>query len=792
MTKWIARRWFEACTAVAVLGVTGSGAGAGAAERHVIDAAHLRDEHVQKAIEAIVDELHDRKQPRRFWEPPKTPTGESAQRGGYTALTVLALLYAGQTYQDPRLRGAVSYLEKLGMNGTYAVTVRASIWAKLPPRFEPRLVADTQWLIDGFSETAGGWNYRQEPNTTRRDNSITQYGALALWEAAKRGVNIDRRYWQMLEDRFLDMQLADGGWNYAGDGPATGSMTAAGLATLFITQDFLHADEFLTAGSTHDTRHQQGIDRGLEWMRANFSPRQNPGRDEYFFYYLHGVERVGLASGYKYLGSHDWYRQGAAEVTRRLCEWDPATRTMTVHQTIGGDGRAAVIRVRHLAFGLLFLSRGRVPVAINKLQDPSLAWNNRPRDVANLTRWIADDTETALNWQIVSLDAEPHEWLDAPVLYLASHQRLPWLDATARDRPESTELDKLKRYLDLGGMIFAVNEGSGRGFADSIEKAGRLMYPNYEWRTLRADHWAYSLHREVKAGRPTLRGLSNGVRELVVLSRASDFSATFQGRRTSRPSHYATAANVYFYASEMNRPRPRLARHFSAASVNENEPNGAGAADGFATIIHASHRGNWNPEPQALAVFGAVVAESGAGGAGGAVEIADHPLSAIDVLKRSPTLVVVNGIDAHDFTGPERKAIGAYVEAGGVILFETPGGRGDFTRSAEAVCTEIFGQPVRSLLRNRIITAEGLAGGVRLSRLDYRPFAFEVFSARETRPRLRAIFVNGQPRVLFSREDISHGLLDQPVWGVAGYSPESARNLLGNILLHAKLLREDG
>ncbi len=81
---------------------------------------------------------------------------------------------------------------------------------------------------------------------------------------------------------------------------------------------------------------------------------------------------------------------------------------------------------------------------------------------------------------------------------------------------------------------------------------------------------------------------------------------------------------------------------------------------------------------------------------------------------------------------------------------------------------------------------------MRLSRLDYRPFAFEVFSARETRPRLRAIFVDGEPRVLFSREDISHGLLDQPVWGVAGYSPESARNLLGNILLHAKLLREDG
>ena len=32
-------------------------------------------------------------------------------------------------------------------------------------------------------------------------------------------------------------------------------------------------------------------------------------------------------------------------------------------------------------------------------------WNQRPRDVANLARWIGDQNEHYLNWQIVNLKA---------------------------------------------------------------------------------------------------------------------------------------------------------------------------------------------------------------------------------------------------------------------------------------------------------------------------------------------------------------------------------------------------
>lgn len=782
------------------------------AAQSTLTAPQLTDEHIQKAITAIVNELVSRKQPERFWDPEKVPVGESTrQKGGYTALSVLALLSAGQSYQDPRLRDAVDYLAGFTMEGTYAVTLRTGVWARLPARYSANLSRDAQWLFDGFSQQSSCWDYVQDPRTKYQDNSIRQFGALALWEAAKRGINVDRNLWQKLEDAYISMQQPDGGWNYRGDGPATGSMTAAGLATLFITQDFLHASESIKLGQAKTPAHQLAIERGLQWMDEHFSPTENPGKNTYFYYYLYGVERVGLASGYATFGNRDWFRLGAAELIDRLCKWDEATATFSIHRRTRGDGRAGTIKVDDLAFGLMFLSRGRVPVAINKLAFDG-AWNNRPRDAANLTRWIADHTESQLSWQIVRLSGEPERWLDAPLLYIASNEPLPMLreapssadefvneareflrrrsageipmDARPPARPEfagSADLDKLKRYLDLGGMIFALNEGPSQSFATSIEKAGRLMFPQFEWHTVPEDHWAYTVLLPVKSRQPPLKVLSNGVRDLIVLSPAGDLPAVFQANETKNEAVFQTAANVYFYASEVNRPRPRLAhhRHESGTSPATQPLSGP-------TIVRAIHEGQWKPEPLALNVFADVMRFD----RGMDITIVDHPLAMIAALDSPPALVIVSGIEAHTFTEAQTAAIKAYVESGGVILFETPGGRGEFAASAERMMQELFGQAPSPLGNSRIITGLGLPDAANLARVDYRPYSLQTFATRENSPRLRGIVINGEPLVLLSAEDISNALLDQPCWGVSGYSPQSARDLLANVVQHAIALRQ--
>src|SRR6185503_1301932 len=99
--------------------------------------------------------------------------------------------------------------------------------------------------------------------------------------------------------RFIKNQLADGGWNYMGTSETTGSMTAAGLTVLFITQDYLHAKDALQLGGERGQPYQKSLDLGLQWMDKNFSATDNPGRAGHYFYYMYGVERVGMASGYK-------------------------------------------------------------------------------------------------------------------------------------------------------------------------------------------------------------------------------------------------------------------------------------------------------------------------------------------------------------------------------------------------------------------------------------------------------------------------------------------------------------
>lgn len=787
-----------------------------------INAANLTDEHVRKAIDALVDALYSKKAGERVWEPEKPPPGDSTrQGGGYTALVTLAMLAAGQTYQDPRLRDAIDFLERFSMDGTYAVSVRTSVWSRLPPKFRDRLEADTQWLLAGFSETIGGWDYEQNPRAKRKDNSIRQFGALALWEAAKRGAKIEPRYWQRLEDAFLDMQLADGGWNYTGEGPATGSMTCAGLATLFITQDLLHAQESVKVGNDKVGRHAEAIDKGLKWMDEHFSATENPGKNTWIYYYLYGVERVGLASGYKTFGGKDWFREGAAEIIKRLLKWDDKTKKFAVNDNAFGSGRGSRIRIDDFAFGLMFLSRGRVPVAVNKLQfdgegegsGGSGAWNNRPRDVANLVAYLREESESDLAWQIVKMSDGPERWLDAPMLYVASHQQLPFMknlefdvnewvkqakdfirqraagelpmDAKPPERPQIAELDALKRYLDLGGTIIALAEGGGRPFADSVEKAGLLMYPQYEWKDLPETHWAYTIHTQQKTRRPPLKSLSNGVRDLIILSPSGDLPAALQVNDTTKKAQdFATLANLYFYASELNRSRPRLEQH-AAFAEGEAGGGGDGGGDGDVLVVRAVHEGNWKPEPRALDVFAAWLRDSRSIN----IVIADQPLAKIGELDPKPTLVIVSGIDKIALSETQKAAIKTYVEAGGVILFETPGGSkvAQFSPAAEQACADLLQRPVESIARTRVITGERIEGAVDCTKVEWRPYALQVFGSRDAAPRLQGISLNagGQPQLVFSREDISNGLLNQPCWGVVGYSSKSARDLLANILQHA-------
>ena len=73
--------------------------------------------------------------------------------------------------------------------------------------------------------------------------------------------------------------------------------------------------------------------------------------------------------------------------------------------------------------------------------------------------------------------------------------------------------------------------------------------------------------------------------------------------------------------------------------------------------------------------------------------------------------------------------------------------------------------------------------GAPIEKLSYRLATGRVRTLTE--PRLRTIIHQGRLAIIFSREDLTAGLLGYPCWGLSGYVPESAFELMRNIVLYA-------
>ena len=174
------------------------------------------------------------------------------------------------------------------------------------------------------------------------------------------------------------------------------------------------------------------------------------------------------------------------------------------------------------AFALLFLARGRHPVLFNKLQYPG-GWNPRPRDLANLTRWISTTFESVVTWQIINLTVPVTEWHDAPVLYISGAVAPKFTD---------DDLAKLREFVHQGGLILSEAACNSLRFNKAMRDVYAKLFPKYELRPLPPEHDVYNVHYKAVRGR--LEALSNGVRLLAIHS-PTELSHRRLSRRRPNP-----------------------------------------------------------------------------------------------------------------------------------------------------------------------------------------------------------------------------------------------------------------
>ena len=279
---------------------------------------------------------------------------------GTSALATLTLLKCGVPPTDPVIERAFTYLRRLPMRRVYSVSVLLmAIDAKYAATRDPFAVEemdrygvrrgkdpcskkitpeDLAWMKQGVAyltqrqNADGVWRYDEGDF----DLSNTQFALLGLHAASRCGTKVKQSVWMDALRYLLAFQEKEGeavmykanevrgryrfewteralarGFRYveAWERP-TGSMTTAGLASLIICQSRLWRARGFSGQLRADVR--RGIRDAMAWLQQRFAVNHNPGgEDHWHYYYLYGLERAGILGRFRFLGTHDWYREGA-------------------------------------------------------------------------------------------------------------------------------------------------------------------------------------------------------------------------------------------------------------------------------------------------------------------------------------------------------------------------------------------------------------------------------------------------------------------------------------------------
>ena len=712
-------------------------------------------ERVDQAIERAKAWLYS-KQVDGNWD--NEPPPQQDQRGGMTAFVVYALLAMGESPQDERLKPAIDWMLKNDTDGTYAISLRCQVWNLLPTSEPVRaaLRKDATKLLftigkERTEKVRGFYSYTFN-NQSNADPSCSQYGALGMWAATQAGFEAPPAYWDQVDKQWRKLQEPGGGWSYQGepgdDGTIRASMTCAGIATLYIAQDQLNAGKPVQCkGNLTDP----DVDRATKWMSDHWEKAINKGG-----YGLYAIERMGLATGRKFIGTHNWYEEGSDRILKG--------------QAANGSFPNQVPWLAETCFDTLFLVRGRAPIVMSKLEysltnkgeSPKVApWNQRPRDVANAVQWLSKQTERHLNWQITNLNSPVDELLDAPILYIAGNQPLKLTDP---------EIARLKAYVEAGGLILGNADCANDLFAASFRSLGAKMF-NYEFRNLPESNVLYTGQMFPRAKwktKPVIQGMSNGARELMVLLPSLDASKGWcMNTAKSQDASLSLIADLFQYTTKQQDlrrrpPSPWIARDDSVKAKTT------------ARIARLEYNGNWDPEPGGWRRLANFMHNR---------ESTDLDIAAVKLgtgkLDQTFQVAHLTGTTNFSLDEASRNELRAFVNNRGTLIIDAAGGAGEFNVAVTKELDAIFGKDAAQL---KTLPADHALYQDLKGPIAYRAFARTALSGPNNVPRQRGIELNGRVAVIYSAEDLSVGLVGQSVDGIIGYDPATATELMARVI----------
>ena len=749
-------------------------------------AAEVTEEQVKRSIDRGISYLKSSQNARGSWNDVVNAPG------GVACLCTLAMLNCNVPLDDPAMVKALDHVKNLKVRKTYAVSLQTMVLCLASPNISrPRIRQNVQWLENNQArrgESNGGWGYGAKSRDA--DNSNSQFALLALYEAERIGVEVDEPVWRRALNYWVNQQYDDGAWSYKPSANEniksltvkSGSMTCAGIACVMIASGQIgESDAQVVDGEVQCCGKQTNIDaveRGLSWLAKNFTVQRNPVPKDmpsspWWLYYMYAMERVGRLSGQRFIGSHDWYREG---VERLLAKQDPVNGIWQEQSPPVGTSLA-----------LLFLAKGRRPVLISKLKRDTEDWNLHRHDMGLLTTHVEGRWQQTMTWQTIDINAATaDDLLTTPVLFISGRDSLDLTDE---------QVQQLRTYILQGGFIFAEAACGGRGFdQDFRELVGRLL-PESELRVLPPSHPVWYAEQKVDPQfiekRPLL-GVEACCRTSIVYCQG-DLSCYWELSGNRQQKKYpmrvrreidacmAIGANVVTYATN----RELRGKLDTPQLLATNDLSNLQRAT--LQVAKLAHSGGGDDAPAALSNLlrsSKQVLQ---------IRVNDKkqllPLTHPE-LPEFP-IAFMHGRRDFKWTKNERAALIDYLDNGGFILADAICASSDFANAFRRELKLAFpNHRLQRITSDHPIFSEAFQGfdisTVRLrdpinrrneNRLEVR--------AEIVPPTLEALEINGRIVVVFSPFDLSCALENQVSLECKGYPREDAAKIGMNILLFA-------
>jgi len=438
---------------------------------------------------------------------------------GMTGLAVLALQHSNDPRAAEAITKGVDYLcQQPTEHKTYSAgTIISALYQVNPKAHRRTLSKYASLLVKSQQGGMYGYNLAGMPKWQgQTDNSNTQFAVLGLLFAQRAGFQVPQKVWEGLKNHYTRTQNDDGGWGYRPGAGSYHNMTLAGAVSLHLAEEHLALGD---SGKCAMNPPSRGTEAAMNWVGSHFTT-------DLTSYGLYALERLGILTGRSEFGGHYWYSEGSKQVL---------TGGVTSSELSSGDAGTA--------FLILFLSRGKEPIIINKLKYYG-DWDAAHYDVKHMTDYISDHMQSPMQWRVVTLQASLEDLLKVPILHYHGIKGPQFTD---------DEKIKLRDYVLRGGVLMTQAcrcWPAAKEFRESFEALMEECFPESELEDLPDTHRMFQTPRRL--GKPpkvkVIKFRGRDVNDRIgVVYLPEELSIDWHQGGSSGKSSFDAGVNIIFY-----------------------------------------------------------------------------------------------------------------------------------------------------------------------------------------------------------------------------------------------------